>query len=113
MGEIVSKIAYPEFKRIELRIAKILEAEDIPGKDKLYKLQIDLGSEKRQLVAGIKKYYSKEQLVGKKIVVVANLEPAKICGIESNGMLLAVQTVEGNYSVITVEGNAEAGSLVE
>ncbi len=113
MEENVSKISYNEFQKIELKTAKILEVEEIPGKDKLFKLKIDLGSEQRQLVAGIKKYYSKEQLVGKTIIIVANLEPARIGGIESNGMLLAVHTIEGNYSVLTVEGNVESGTKVE
>lgn len=106
-------ISYGEFKKIELKTAKILAVEDIAGKDKLYKLQIDLGSEKRQLVAGIKQYYSKDELIGKTIIVVANLEPAKIAGVESNGMLLATKTIEGKYSILTVEGNVAAGTLIE
>lgn len=106
-------VSFEEFKKIELKSAKILAVEDIAGKDKLYKLQIDLGTEKRQLVAGIKQYYSKEELLGKTIIVVANLEPAVIAGNQSNGMLLAVKTIEGKYSVLTVEGNVAAGTLIE
>ena len=80
---------FEDFKKIELKIAKIISAEEIPNADKLLKLQVDLGSEKRQIVAGIKKYYAADALIGKEIVIVANLEPRTVMGIESQGMLLA------------------------
>ena len=82
-------INFEEFQKIDLRIGKITEAEKIEGTDKLLKLKVDLGKEKRQLVAGIAKFYQPEDLVGKEIVVVANLEPKILRGIESQGMLLA------------------------
>jgi methionine--tRNA ligase beta chain len=82
-------ITFDDFKKIELKIAKIIEAEEVPGAEKLLKLQIDLGSEKRQIVAGIKKSYQAKDLIGREIVVVVNLEPRMVMGIESNGMLLA------------------------
>ncbi len=85
----MEKINYLEFKKVELRVAEILEAEKIEGADKLLKLQVNLGDEKRQLVAGIAQKYTPDQLVGKKLIIVANLEPAKIRGVESNGMILA------------------------
>lgn len=88
-------ITYDEFKKVELRIAKIIEAEEVPGAEKLLKLQIDLGAEKRQIVAGIKKCYQAKDLVGKEIVVVVNLEPRMVMGIESNGMLLAASDDSG------------------
>jgi len=106
------KIPFNEFKKLDLRIAKILGIEDVPGKDKLYKLSVDLGTEKRTLVAGIKSNYSKEELKGKSLVVVVNLEPAKIAGILSEGMLLAA--VDGNnISIVTVDREAKAGTKVE
>lgn len=82
-------ISLKEFQKLELRIAEIKEVEDITGKDKLFKIKIDLGDEERTIVAGIKKSYEKEELIGKQIVVITNLEPAMICGIKSEAMLLA------------------------
>ena len=82
-------INYEEFKKIELRVAKILAAEKVEGSEKLLKLQIDLGSEQRQLISGIAKSYAPEALLGKEIIIVANLEPRQIMGLESQGMLLA------------------------
>jgi len=79
------------FGKVDLRVAKILEAEKVEGADKLLKLQIELGENKRQIIAGVAEYYSPESLIGKSIVVVANLKPAKIKGIESHGMLLAAK----------------------
>ena len=73
-----SLITIDEFAKVQLRLARVLEAEKVQGADKLLKLQIDLGEEKRQIVAGIAQHYTPEQLVGKKIVVVANLQPAKL-----------------------------------
>jgi len=88
-------ITFDDFKKIELKIAKVLEAEEVPGAEKLLKLQIDLGSEKRQIVAGIKKSYQVKDLIGREIVVVVNLEPRMVMGIESNGMLLAASDDTG------------------
>jgi methionyl-tRNA synthetase len=83
------RIGIKKFFETELRVAKVLAAERVPDTDRLLKLQIDLGSETRQLVAGIAQAYEPEALVGKQIIVVANLEPANIRGVESQGMLLA------------------------
>ncbi len=80
---------YDDFIKLELRVAKIIQAEEIEGAEKLLKLRIDLGFEKRQIVAGIKKAYSPNDLIGREIVVVANLEPRVVMGLESQGMLLA------------------------
>jgi len=106
-------ISLNEFKKIELKAAKIIEVEEIPEKDKLYKLTVDLGKEKRILVAGIKPYYSKEELKGKTIIVVANLEPAKIANIESNGMLLAAKAEDGSYAILTIEKKVKPGTKIE
>jgi methionyl-tRNA synthetase len=82
-------ITIDEFARIDLRVAVVLAAERVPKTEKLLKLDLDLGSEKRNIVAGIAEFYEPEALVGKRIVVVANLKPARIRGVESRGMLLA------------------------
>ncbi|MDO8538496.1 MAG: methionine--tRNA ligase subunit beta [archaeon] len=105
------KISYEDFRKIELRSATILSVEDIAGKDKLYKMQIDLGTEKRIILAGIKQAYSKEELIGKQIVVVANLLPAKIAGIESNGMMLAAGE-EKVDAIIVLDKEIANGTIV-
>ena len=88
-------ITFDDFKKVELKIARITGAEEVAGAEKLLKLQIDLGGEKRQIVAGIKKSYQAKDLIGKEIVVVVNLEPRMVMGIESNGMLLAASDDTG------------------
>lgn len=88
-------IDFETFQKVELKTAKVLEAEKVKGADKLLKLQIEVGSEKRQIVAGVAQTYAPEEMVGRIIIIVANLKPAKIRGIESNGMLLAVKTDQG------------------
>ena len=92
-------------------MAKVLEAEEVEGSDKLLKLKVSLGLEERQIVAGIKKYYKPEELNGKKIVIVANLKPAKLKGIESQGMVLAAG--DGDIvRVLTVDDEIELGADV-
>ncbi|HEV3167215.1 MAG TPA: methionine--tRNA ligase subunit beta [Isosphaeraceae bacterium] len=87
-------IAYEDFAKLELRVAKVLEARPHPNADKLLLLQIDVGTEQKQIVAGIRQHYTPEQLVGRLIVVVNNLAPALIRGEASNGMLLAASSGE-------------------
>ena len=82
-------IGIDDFMKVELRTAQVISCEPVPKAKKLLKLQIDLGYEKRQVVSGIAKFYKPEDLVGKKLIVVANLAPAKLCGVESQGMILA------------------------
>ena len=82
-------ITIDDFKKVELKVAKVLSAEPIEGSDKLLKLQIDLGSEQRQILSGIAEFYKPEELVGRQIVIIANLEPRQMMGLESNGMILA------------------------
>jgi len=106
-------VSFDEFRKLDLRIAKILTAEDVPGKDKLLKLDIDLGEEKRVIVAGIKPYYEKEKLSGKQIVVVANLDPRPIAGLVSNGMLLAVLDKNNKFSLLTPDSEVALGTKVE
>jgi len=108
----VALVEYADFQKIQLRTARILEAEKVVGADKLLKLQIDLGGEKRQLVAGIAMHYDPGVLPGKTVVVVANLKPATIRGVESNGMLLAA-SVGKELKLITVDGEFPAGAVVK
>ena len=95
-------ISYNEFKRLELVVGTVTSVEPHPNADKLYVLKVNLGTEERQLVAGLKPYYAPEQLTGKQIVVVANLEPKPLRGIESHGMLLAAQHPDKPDEVIVV-----------
>jgi methionine--tRNA ligase beta chain len=86
---------YDDFSKLELKTAKVVSAEKVEGSEKLLKLKILLGDEERQIIAGIGKSYQSEELVGKTIVVIANLEPKKLMGLESQGMLLAVSADSG------------------
>ncbi len=104
-------ISIEDFAKIDLRVGLVKECTKAENSDKLLVLQIDLGSEIRQVVSGIAKYYSADDLIGKKVIVVSNLKPAKLRGIESNGMILAADTNEG-VKVIFADENAEAGSKV-
>jgi len=88
-GGMMEKITIDEFNRLDLRVGEILKAERVEGTEKLLKLEVDIGMEKRQMIAGIADVYPPETMVGKKIIVVANLQPATIRGIESQAMLLA------------------------
>jgi methionine--tRNA ligase beta chain len=105
-------ISLEDFKQLDLRIATILKAEKLEGTDKLLVLEIDLGEEKRQLIAGIAQQYPPESLIGKKIVVVANLEPKEIKGKLSQGMLLAVDSNKGPV-LLTPEGEVPPGSKIK
>jgi len=92
-------ITIDDLTKVELRVAQILVAERIPKADKLLRLEVDLGYEKRQILAGIAEHYAPEKLIGRKIVIVANLAPRKMRGLESNGMLLAA-SLEGGAPVL-------------
>lgn len=107
-----SLISYEQFTNVELKTATVLNAEKIDGADKLLKLQIDVGGEQRQIVAGVAQHYTPEEMKGKTIVVVANLKPAKIRGVESNGMLLAAGDGE-SLKLITVDSEAPSGLRVK
>jgi len=101
-----------EFARIDLRVAKVLEAERVPDTDRLVKLLVDIGREKRQLVAGIAEAYEPEALVGKTIIVVANLQPVRLRGVESQGMLLAASPEGGKPILATFETEVPPGAKV-
>ena len=120
-------ISFPDWQKLDLRVAKILKVEDIEGADKLYKIEVDIGNEigkskseistdssskpnRRTICAGIKKYYSKDELKGKKIIVFTNLASRKMKGIESQGMLLAaVSEDESSVVLLAPEKDAEVG----
>lgn len=114
-GKIVADeqglISIDDFKQVDLRTAKVLEAEPVEDTDKLMKLKIQVGDETRPLVAGIKQHYTPEQLIGKTIIVVANLKPAKIRGIESQGMLLAVRDGDG-LNLLSPDGDTSSGQRI-
>lgn len=101
-----------DFRKIELKVAEIKEVTEHPNADKLYVIKIDLGGEERQIVAGIRNSYAKEDLIGKQAVVVANLEPAVLRGVESQGMLLAASD-ENGIVIISPEKKLKSGSTVK
>ncbi|GAB6148264.1 methionine--tRNA ligase subunit beta [Stetteria hydrogenophila] len=105
-------IDYEDFAKVDLRVGKVLSAERVKGSRKLIKLIVDLGSEKRQILAGLAKWYSPEELVGKYVVVVANLKPKKMMGLESQGMILAACGEDSKPALVTVEGEAKPGEKV-
>jgi methionyl-tRNA synthetase len=104
-------ITIEDFAKIELKVGKVLKAKRVEGSDKLLVMKVDIGEE-RQLVAGIGKAYTPEELTGKRIVVVTNLKPVELMGVESQGMLLAVSDDEGGLSIITTDREIKEGSKV-
>jgi methionine--tRNA ligase beta chain len=106
-------ISIDDFRNLELRVATITAVSPHPNADRLLVLQIDLGSEQRQLVAGIRAHYQPEDLVGKQIIVVANLQPATLRGVASQGMLLAASDDQGRLAIVTPEKPVANGALVK
>jgi methionine--tRNA ligase beta chain len=104
-------ITFDDFKKLDIRIGKILTAEKVQGTDKLLKLEIDFGIEKRELVAGIAEIYQPEQVIGKEIPVLMNLEPRTIRGIVSQGMILAAD-VEGKPVLMHPDNDIPPGSII-
>lgn len=111
-AESASQIKIDDFARVDLRVAEILQAEKVPGADKLLKVQVSLGKEQRQIVAGIAQHYKPEEIVGKRVLFVANLAPVKIRGIESQGMLLAAVDADGKLVLSSTDGDIAPGSRV-
>ena len=105
-------ITYDDFAKLDLRIAKIVSTEKIPGKSRVIKGVIDLGYEKREVVVGGAEYYQPEELVGKTVVVIANLEPRKIVGLESNAMLLAADVNDKPFW-LTVKEDVPLGTKIK
>jgi methionyl-tRNA synthetase len=107
-----AKISIDDFMKVELRVAKVLAAERVPKSNKLVKLQVDVGSEHRTLVAGIAEAYEPDALVGRTVVIVFNLKPAKLMGIESNGMVLAASAEGGKPMLVGFETPPDPGTRV-
>ena len=105
-------VTYDDFAKLDLRIAKIVSTEKIPGKSRIIKGVIDLGDEKREVVIGGAEYYQPEELVGKTVVVIANLEPRKIAGLESNAMLLAADVNDKPFW-LTVQEDVPLGTKIK
>ena len=107
-----TRLGIDDFMKVELRVARVLEAEAVPKSKKLLKLRIDVGTEQRTIVAGIAEAYQPEQLVGRTIVIVANLKPAKLMGVESNGMVLAASPEGGLPTLLAVDESIPPGTRV-
>ncbi len=108
---MIMPVSYEDFKKLDLRVAKIVSVEKIPGKTKIVKGVVDLGSEKRDVIIGGAEFYQPEELVGKTVIVVANLEPKKLAGVESNAMLLAADVNNKPYW-LTVTEEVEPGTKI-
>jgi len=108
----MQNITYDDFAKLDLRIARIVSTEKIPGKSKIMKGVIDLGDEKRDVIIGGSEYYQPEELVGKTVVVIANLEPRKIAGFESNAMLLAADVNDKPFW-LTVQEDVPLGTKIK
>jgi len=106
-------ISYDDFMKTQLKVAEVISAEKIERSKKLLKLKVKLDSEERQLVAGIAESNNPEDLIDKKVVIVANLEAAKIMGVESRGMILAVEKENGEMQVVTVDNSVKNGTRVK
>jgi methionyl-tRNA synthetase len=104
------KIAYDDFAKVEMTVGEIVEAEKVENADRLLKLRVDFGTETRQIVSGIAEYFSPEELIGRKSPFVTNLEPRKIRGEESNGMILAAKDSDGNFSLLSVDEKIAKGT---
>lgn len=111
-SEIEEFISIDDFAKVNFKIGKVIECEKVEKSDKLLKSQIKIGNETRQIVSGIAKYYTPEQMIGKSVVVVTNLKPVKLRGVLSEGMILAASDESGNLNVITTDGNIEDGAEV-
>ena len=105
-------VTIEEFKKLEIKIAVIKEVADHPNADRLYIITLDLGNKTKQVVAGIKSSYTKEELIGKQVVIVDNLAPAVLRGVESQGMILATSDAEG-ITLISPERKMQLGSVVK
>ncbi len=110
--EELPEITIDDFAKVQLKVAKVVACEDHPKADKLLVLTLQIGNETRTVVSGIKKWYSKEDLVGKKVIVVTNLKPVKLRGIESRGMVLAAEDKDGNLSLLSTLSDMEDGATI-
>ena len=106
------EIDIDSFRKIDLKVGKIIEAENVEKSNKLIKIKVSLGDREKTILSGIRNQYTAEELVGKKIIIIDNLKPAKFMGLESQGMLLAAQDKDGKLALLTVDKDIEEGSSV-
>ena len=112
-GDHEAEVSIEDFRKLEFRVAQVLSVEPVPKADKLYKLALDLGYERREIVSGIREAYTPEELVGKRIIVICNLKPAKIRGVVSHGMLLAAEAHDGkDLALLTVDREMDLGARI-
>ena len=110
----MTTISYEDWKKLDLRIAKIMDVQEHPKADRLYIIKIDLGTEQRTLVAGLREHYTKEELLGKKVVVFVNLAPVELRGIKSEGMILAaVDKIKNKVCIIGPEKETDQGAVIQ
>jgi methionine--tRNA ligase beta chain len=107
----IKMITFDDFKKLDIRVGKILSGEKVSGTDKLMKLEVDFGTEKRQMIAGIAQFFEPDHLIGKEIPVLLNLEPRSFKGIESQGMILAID-VDGKPVLLHPEKEVPPGSVI-
>ena len=110
--EAKPEITFDDFMKMQFQVGEIIACEEVPKSKKLLCSQVKIGSEVKQIVSGIKKYYSPEEMVGKKVMVLVNLKPAKLAGVLSEGMLLCAEDAEGNLSLMTPEKKMPAGAEI-
>ena len=110
--DVKPEISYEDFDRLQLRIGKIIKCEEVPKSKKLLCSQVQIGSEVKQILSGIKQYYSAEEMVGKKVLVLSNLKPATLAGMVSEGMLLCAEDDKGNVTLLNPEKDMPAGAIV-
>lgn len=110
--EKIEEVTIDDFDKIKLKVAEVISCENHPKADKLYVLQLKIGEEQRQVVSGIKEFYSPEDLVGKKVVVITNLKPVKLRGVESKGMILAAEDSDGKLSLLSTLEDLKSGATI-
>ena len=106
------EIVYDDFTKLDMRVATVLECERVPKSDKLLKFLLDTGIDKRTILSGIAKHYQPEDLIGKQVVVLANLAPRKMMGIESQGMILSAEDEEGNLRLLQANAVTNPGATI-
>ena len=107
-----AEIEYGDFAKMQFQVGEIISCEAVPKSKKLLCSQVKIGSQVRQIVSGIKAHYSPEEMVGKKVMVLVNLKPAKLAGVLSEGMILCAEDAEGNLALVTPEKNMPAGAEI-
>ena len=110
--EAKEEISYDDFMKMQFQVGEIIACEEVPKSKKLLCSQVKIGSQVKQIVSGIKQHYSAEEMVGKKVMVLVNLKPAKLAGVMSEGMLLCAEDAEGNLALLTPEKEMPAGAEI-